>query len=227
LCNLFIFGAKYDKMKRFFFLFLCVFSLSTATAQDMATFFINIPDSYLPQLEDAWRKDLVDLYQSGKPAVLENTMSGISTLQKLTPDYLYLQTTERSTMEIRFLPLINNTHIACVITTVYAPVADSRVEFFSTEWQPLPASEIWTPANVDWFIKESIDRNAEDFQEAMSYIDMELIHYRLDPEKLILEAELTTPDYLSREEREKVKPFLKDTCNVYHWRTGRFENIQN
>ena len=210
-------------MKHFFILFLCVFSISTTTAQDMADFFIRMPDSYLPQLEDAWRKDLVDLYQSGKPAVLENTMTGSSTLQKLTSDYLFLQTTERSTMEIRFLPLINNTFIACVITTVYAPVADSRVEFYSTEWQPLPAVGLWTPVNTEWFIKEHINRNDDSFQEAMSYLDIELIHYHLDTDSLTLEAVCATPDYLAFEEREKVKPFLKDTSKVYHWRAGRFE----
>jgi len=75
-------------MKRYFFILLCVCSLSNAIAQDMATFFINMPDHYLPQLEDAWRKDLVDLFQSGKQAVLDNTMNGRSTLKTLTRDYL-------------------------------------------------------------------------------------------------------------------------------------------
>ena len=189
----------------------------------MATFFIAMPDSYLPQLEDAWRKDLVDLYQSGKPAVLENTMSGQSSLQKLTSDYLFLQTTERSTMEIRFLPLINNTLIACVITTIFAPVADSRVAFYTTDWQPLPASGLWMPATTEWFIKEDTNRDDEDFQETMSYIDIELIHYHLNPNEFILEAKFTTPDYLSLEERKKVLSFLKDVSKVYHWRAGRFE----
>jgi len=210
-------------MKHFFFLFLCVISVTVASAQDMAAFFTAIPDQYLPQLEDAWRKDLVGLYQSGEPAVLENTMTGHSTLQKLTSDYLLLQVTERSTMEIRFLPLINNTFIACMITTVFAPVADSRVEFFTMEWQALPASEIWTPVNVDFFVKEDTDRNDENFQEALSYLDMDLIHYHLDPDQLIMEAKYTTPEYLSSEERAKVRSLLKDTPKVYRWKAGRFE----
>jgi hypothetical protein len=210
-------------MKRFFLFLVCVFSFFAASAQDMAAFFIDIPDRYLPQLEDDWRKDLVDLYKSGKPAVLENTMNGRSTLQNLTPDYLYLQSTERSALEIRFLPLINNTFIACVINTVFAPVADSRVAFFTMEWQPLPASEIWTPADTDSFIKETIDREDENYQEARSYLDMDLIHYHLNPDKLTLEAEYTTPAYLSSEESAKAKPFLKENPIIYTWRAGRFE----
>jgi len=188
----------------------------------MADFFIRMPDSFLPQLEDVRRKDLVDLYQSGKPAVLENTMGGSSTLQNLTTEYLFLQTTERSTMEIRFFPLINNTLIACVITTVYAPVADSRVEFYSTEWQSLPLSDLWTPVKAEWFIKEDTNRDDDDFQAVSSYLDMELIHYHLNPEELTLEVTFTTPDYLSSKERERVKPFLKDAPKKYTWRAGRF-----
>jgi len=210
-------------MKRFFVLLIGVFANFAVSAQDMATFFIHIPDHYLPHLEDAWRKDLVEIYKSGKPAVLENTMNGRSSLQKLTQDYLYLQSTERSTLEIRFLPLINNTFIACVITTVFAPVADSRVAFFTMEWQPLPASEIWMPVDTDCFIKEDIDRNDENYQKARSYLDMELIHYSLNPDQLTMEAVNITPDYLSSEERAKVKSFLKETPIVYTWRAGRFE----
>jgi hypothetical protein len=210
-------------MKRFFVILIGVFAVFAVSAQDMATFFIQMPDRYLPHLEDAWRKDLVDIYKSGKPAELENTMNGRSVLQKLTPNYLYLQSTERSALEIRFLPLINNTFIACVITTVFAPVADSRIAFFTMEWQPLPASEIWTPPDTDCFIKPDIDRNDENFLAARSYLDIDLIHYRLNPEQLTLEAAYTTPGYLSSDERTKVKPFLKETPTVYTWRAGRFE----
>ena len=210
-------------MKRFGYILLFVCAITAVAAQDMATFFIDIPDQYLPQLEDAWRKDLVGLYQSGKPAVLENMMEGNSTLQKLTPDYLLLQITERSTMEIRLLPLINHTFIACVITTVFAPVADSRVAFYTLEWQPLPASEVFKQADTNSFIKEEIDRQNEDYQQARSYLDMDLIHYHLNPDQLTLEAEYTTPQYLSLEERTKVQPFLKESPKVYYWRAGRFE----
>jgi len=211
-------------MRRFLYFFICLTSIYTVYSQDIATFFIAMPNQYLPQAEEAWRKDLVSLYQSGKPAELDNAMDGRSTMQKMTSDYLLLQITDRSSLEIKLLPLINQTFVACVITTVFAPVPDSRVEFFTLDWQPLPASELWKQADTDSFIKEDIDRDAKNFREAMSYVDMELIHYRLDPDQLILKAEYTTPAYLSRAEREQLKPFLKDAPKVYYWKAGRFEN---
>ncbi|MDR0844951.1 MAG: DUF3256 family protein [Tannerella sp.] len=214
-------------MRYLFFLLLYIWTLPVLKAQDMAAFFISMPNENILQLEEAWRKDLVDLYRSGKPATLDNTMQGRSTLLKLTPDYLLLQSTERSTVEIKFLPLINNTFIACVITTVSAPVADSRVEFFTTDWKPLDASGIWSPATADRFVKENADKQDADFRDAVSSLDITLIHYRLNVDDATLTAEYTTPAYLSLEDREMVKPFLKESPIVYQWKTGRFENENN
>lgn len=202
--------------------FFLLLSFAVVNAQNVASFFIQMPDNYLPQLEEAWRKDLVDLYQSGKTAALDNTMGGRSTIEKMTSDYLLLQSTERSTLEIKLLPLINETYLACVVTTIKAPVADSRVEFFTLEWKPLTASDLYTPVEPEWFVKDGTDRNSEKFQEALSYLDMHLIHYRLSADEQSLTAQYTTPDYLHQDNRAKVLPFLKEQPKVYRWKSGRF-----
>ena len=144
-------------------LLICVFALGM-NAQDMTSVFTAMPDQYIPLLEHAWRKDLVDLYTSGKESRLKNTMNGFSTLQKLTNDYLLLQTTERSTVEMKLLPLVNNTYVVCMISTVNGPVPDSRIEFFTTNWEPLATSDLFTQPTSDWYIKQGIDKKAEAYQ---------------------------------------------------------------
>lgn len=210
-------------MKRYIILFLsCLFCMSVY-AQDMAALFSGMPDSYLPQLETAWRKDLVDLYNSGKEARLQNMIAGHSELKKLTPDYLLLQTTERSTLEMKLFPLVNNTPIICVVTTVYGPVADSRVDFYSPEWEPLDAEELFTPASQEEFLRADADRQSAAWLDALSLLDMELIHYQLNPESLTLSATYTTPSYLSEEARTKVAPFLREEPKVYTWNKYRLK----
>ncbi|MDR0844416.1 MAG: DUF3256 family protein [Tannerella sp.] len=211
-------------MKQYLFFMIGIFMVLNAKAQDVTGFFIRMPNEYMVYLDDAWRKDLVSLYQSGKTATLENTMSGHSTLLKLTSDYLLLQSTDRSTMEIKLLPLVNNTYIACVVTTVNAPAPDSRVQFFSMDWTLLPAGEIWMPATRGGFIKKDADRGSESFLTAASLMDMDLIHYRLSADEPVLTAEYATLQYLNDDDRKKVQPFLNDTPKVYRWKSGRFEN---
>lgn len=189
----------------------------------MATLFAAMPDQKVPQLEHAWRKDLIDLYKSGKEAKLKNRMNGYSLLQKLTSDYLLLQPTERSTIEMKLLPLVNNTHVICVVTTVKGPVADSRVEFFTTEWQPLAAEDLFTPLTADRFLNPEADKEDPDFQYALSRLDMELIQYDLSPDQLTLTATYTTPLYLSREDREKVMPFVLSSPVVLNWEKFHFK----
>ncbi|MDR0700134.1 MAG: DUF3256 family protein [Tannerella sp.] len=189
----------------------------------MENFFIAMPEGIIVQLEEAWRKDLVELYKSGKTATLENTMQGKSTLLKLTDNYLLLQSTGRSTVEMKLLPLINNTYIICMITTVYAPVADSRVVFYTTDWKILPAEELYTPVTADWFLKDDAGHFFGESFDMKPISDIFLVKYSIDAESNTLTAEYTTPLYLDEESRKKALPFLKDTPKVYEWRLSRFE----
>lgn len=211
-------------MKRY--IILCVLSflivLPCVKAENIATLFSNMPDEYIPYLESAWRKDLIDLYNSGKTASLKNNMEGTSALLKLTDNYLFLQATERSTVEMKLLPLINNTHIICMVTTVYAPVGDSRVAFFTTDWKPLDANELLTPIHPEWFLKEDVDKSTDTYKESVARLDIELIQYKLSPDSLTLTATYTTPLYLHKEEREKLKPYLKETPRLFTWESSRF-----
>ena len=198
----------------------CVFQLK---AQNMAEVFVSMPDEYVPQLEDAWRKDLVDLYNSGENAQLKNNMNGTSRLVKLTKDYLLLESTERTTLELKLLPLVNNTFVICKIITVKAPVADSRIAFFSPDWKPLNASDLLEPVTARWFIREDADKESIAFQEATSRLDMDLFEYKLSPDDYTLTQIYTTPQYTDKETQKKLRPFLKDSPKVYTWTKSYFK----
>lgn len=210
-------------MKRILLLILVCVCAFTIKAQDIDAIFVTMPNNYIPQLENEWRKDLVELYKSGQEAKLKNTMNGTSSIKKLTDNYLLLQVTERSTVEMKLLPLVNNTNVVCMITTVYGPVPDSRIQFFTTTWEPLEASDMFTPVSADWFLKEDVDKNSIAFIESTSRLDMDLRKYSLNPDDLTLTVEYTTPQYLSKEDRKKVEPYLKDTPKVYTWEKFHFK----
>ena len=210
-------------MKKIIISILLVFSVILAKAQKMEEAFVKMPDNIIIQLEEAWRKDLVDLFKSGKSATLENTMQGQSTLQKLTDDYLLLQSTENSIVEMKLLPLINNTNIICLIETVFSPVADSRISFYSTEWQLINANELFIPVTEGWFLKDDVDRLSPAFEDAVAKLDIYLVKYSLCSESMNLIAEYMTPQYLNKEYREKVLPFLKTGVKTYEWKSGRYE----
>ncbi len=212
-----------ERMKRIVLLCLLLVSVLPLKAQDMAAVFIAMPDEYVPQLEDAWRKDLVDLYRSNEKARLKNNMNGYSTLEKLTDNYLLLQSTERTTIEMKLLPLVNNTFVICQVVTVKGPVADSRVSFFSPDWKLLDATDMLTPVAADWFIREDADKSSVTYIESTSRLDMDLFRFQLSPDDYTLTQTYTTPEYLDKETQKKLKPFLKDAPKVFTWKKSSFE----
>ena len=81
---------------------LCGLSLY---AQDMKTLFIAMPDSVAPLLTKVNREDCVDFLASNMKAEVKNRFGKVSELKRLTDDYLFLQTTGSSSMEMKLLPL--------------------------------------------------------------------------------------------------------------------------
>ena len=210
-------------MKRILFALLFCIGLSGLQAQQMDAVLIAMPDQHIPQLENAWRKDLIDLYQSDKPARLQNIMGGYSTLEKLTENYLKLQVSDRSTIEMKLLPLVNNTNVICVISTVNGPVPDSNIRFYTTEWQPLETADFFTPSDMTVFFRPGADRESFAFQDASMPLDMDLRRYSLSADSLILKEEFTTPLYLGKADQQKIQPYLKESPNVYNWEKFHFK----
>jgi hypothetical protein len=133
----------------------------TVNAQDVGALFTAMPDELLPQLASATRKNLVEQFKGSKEATAQNTMNGDVKLEALTDNFLQLQVSEVSQIQIKLLPLINNSYIICMVNTVKGPAADSRIDFYTTDWKPLDASSLFTPVKGDAFIKPA---NGDNFK---------------------------------------------------------------
>lgn len=205
------------------YLFFAVCGSVSVNAQNMASIFISMPDKNVPQLEDAWRKDLVDLYNSKEEARLKNNMDGYSKLIKLTDDYLLLESTERTTVEMKLLPLVNNTFVICKVVTINGPVPDSRVTFYSPEWVQLDGSDLLTPVDAGWFISENADTASINYQESISRLDMDMFQFKLSPDNLTLTQIYTTPQYVDKETRQKLNGILKEEPKVFTWTKSYFK----
>ncbi len=208
-------------MKRFLFAIIALFMACTVNAQDVGALFTAMPDELLPQLASATRKNLVEQFKGSKEATAQNTMNGDVKLEALTDNFLQLQVSEVSQIQIKLLPLINNSYIICMVNTVKGPTADSRIDFYTTDWKPIEASSLFTPVKGDAFIKPA---NGDNFKrdEALTKIDIDLIEYSLKADDTTLTVTYRTPDYLSQEDRDAVMPFIKEPI-VMKWNKNRFE----
>ncbi len=196
--------------------------LSVNAQQEIAAYFASMPDELMPLLEINRRKDLIDLYNNNKEARIENSLKDITSIETLKDNYILLLS-DSSRTDIALLPMVNDSYIICMINTVCGPVCDSEIRFFTTEWKLLQKDIFLSPADSEWFIKKDADKTSNEFIYLSSLLDMDLMQYQIDPDKLELLQKYNTPLYLNKSDREKLQPFLKEEPKIYQWNKMRFQ----
>ena len=190
---------------------LCGLSLY---AQDMKTLFIAMPDSVAPLLTKVNREDCVDFLASNMKAEVKNRFGKVSELKRLTADYLFLQTTGSSSMEMKLLPLNDSVKVICVVNTVCGPACDSEVRFYNTDWQQLVKEDFIQLPSVGAF-----------YLPVDTLADMDLVKATLSEDKPIISFTYTTPDYLAKTEREKLVVYIRKEPVVYEWKGGKYNDV--
>lgn len=199
------------------YIFLALLASLPIAAQDLTSVFLNIPDSLL-----------IGLSAEGKDALIKNPAdtAKVSTLSvfggevarnAISEDYLSLQTSPAGTLQIKLLPLVNDSKIVCMVKTVCGKACDSQVEFYSTAWEPLTDVSLFPVPHADWFVKTDANRNTEDFYNAFVAVDMLPYKIDLSPDKAEALVTLDLENYLSEEDFKKIKPYLNETPKTLTW----------
>jgi len=207
-------------MKKIILLVIAFISV-TLYAQDIKTVYVNMPDSLSPLLTKVNREDFADFLESNMRAQVKNKFEGNSEMKTLTQDYLFVQTTPYSSLQMKLLPVGETEKIVCVVNTVDGPASDSSVSFYSTDWHELLVSDyLKVPDVEDFFIvSDTIDREQQEW--ARKKADMNLMKIELSPENTNLHFTYTTIDYMDKESAEELKPLLKSEPLVYEWTEER------
>ena len=188
-------------------MFLFGGALTMVSAQDMRTVFLNAPDGIFPLLSGNDRADLVDYIEAGMTAKVTNRLDGTTVLHELENDYLKLATTASSDVQLKLLPFQNDT-VICMIKTVKAEAADSRIRFYDKEWNLLDGDRMFRSPSIAEFFTSAVD-------ELVNKCDIDLVSLTLSATDNTLAAEYTMPAYMIEDDAKKVKPMLRKL--VYRW----------
>lgn len=204
-----------------FFSVTGLFSSTSLQAQEAKTLFINMPDSLSLLLTKVNREDCIDFLESKMKAQVENRFGKKSEMTELGKDYIHMQMSPQTTWQMKVLALNDTTNVICTVSTACAPACDSSIRFYTTDWKALDESQFVTlPAMTD-FLNTPDSTLIYNFDEARRSADMLLMKMDFGKENTELTVTLTTPDYMSKETAEKLKPFLRRPI-VYRWENGAF-----
>ena len=196
-------------MKKLFLILSFVCAALCVSAQNMRAVFLDAPEWVFPLLTKNCRADLVDFIDAGMKAKVMNDFDGTSVLESIDDDYLLLATTASSTMQLKLLPIQNDT-IICMVKSVKAEAVDSRIFFYDLNWTLLDGSGMFIQPEIEDFFKPDVAT-----EKIADICDMYLVSLMLDKDDNSLVAEYTMPAYMSAEDAEKVTPVLRKL--VYNW----------
>lgn len=203
------------------FLMISAFSLTPLRAQEAKTLFVNMPDSLSPLLTKVNREDCIDFLESNMKAQVENRFGKKSEMTDLGKDYIRMQMSAQTTWQMKVLALNDSTNVVCTISTACAPACDSSIRFYTSDWKQLPTSTFISLPEMNDFLNAPDSTMIYDFNEASRSADILLMKADFNKENTELTVTLTTPDYMSKETAEKLKPFLRRPI-VYQWKNGAF-----
>lgn len=203
-------------MKKIFF-FLFLFVSASVFSQKIDDVFKTMPNNIFPGLSDGNRTML--LVDTGK-TVITYPLGNIEKLAH-SVDFLKIKTSDAGTTQIKLLPLINNTQIICLITTVCAKACDSNIRFYSTDWEELDANPLLPEISPETFFDES-KNNSENYKFALSLPDIYPISAEFENGSNTLTLKLDVEKYLSNQQLAEIKPFMKSDTVKLTWNNTSF-----
>ena len=157
---------------------MCV-SLPAQTQQaKMREVFAQAPDSIFALLSTNNKLDLIDFAEAGMTARVRNVLDEDVVLEVLTDDYMSLQSSADSWVEVKLLP---TSHLL-VNKTYSGPGLDSEVRLYDTQWTLL---QVVPRPEIERFMTEQ----DEDVRAEASVLP--LISARLSPDDCKINTEMS------------------------------------
>ena len=199
-------------------LLLVAFSQVSARTP-MRGWLATMPDSVMPLLTKNNMLDFIDFYDAKMEAVVTNRMSGKSRMHTLTDDFVQIGYTPSADVAMKLLPVNDTTDVLCMVTTMRSSADDSRIAFYDAQWQPLDVAGYFVEPCMEDF-RSTVQGDSA--QWAWSKMDIFFRTYGLCAESTGLKCVFTTPDYLSKEDREEVAPYVRQEPLTYRWDNGKY-----
>ena len=209
-------------MRRRLLIIVSIFCALSATAQNMKSVFVSMPDSIAPLLTQTNKEDCIDFLDSNMKAEVTNRLGGKTEMKVLTEDYVFMQMTPNSTLEMKLLPVNDSTKVVCMVKTVCASACNSEIKFYPSDWsKKLEDGDFLLKPSADAFFLPN-DTLPEEGVLIRKKADMHLMKASLSKDDASLSFIYTTPDYLNKEDREKLLPYLRKEPIVFRWQDGKF-----
>ena len=194
-------------------------SLSTIVeAQQVGDLFKAMPPELLPGVSEGNKTML--LVDSGKTTVPYPL--GEIVKEAYGNDYLRLQTSKIGTLQLKLLPVSEDSVVVCLIKTVCGNVCDSHISFYTTGWEKIEDSTLLPEVSAEIFF-DSSKKEMENYKYALSLHHIYPVSAGCNESNNDLTLTFNYKPLLTDDQIAEVAPFLKSDSVILKWDSGRFK----
>lgn len=206
-------------MKRIVTIMILALAVMTVRAEDLKTLFIGMPDSIMPALTRSDRMDFMDYMDSGMKAKVHNKLGGESVMTRFEDNMLTVVTSGAGRMDMVLFRMKSGSNLICIISTVTAKYDDSRLAFYTENWEPVATSGlIELPVFDDYLTKEALNSDSVVDFKKKSMLRLQAV----TPLDGALEFRYTSLDDLGLD-ADRYRSWIKQAPLRYEWNGKRFK----
>ena len=172
--------------------------------------FERINVAALDLLPQTARLDMLDYWDVDSVYRVKNALGGQSWLERVDPDWVRINVTPVSTLDVKLLPVKGAEVVMTIVTTGGEGQArDSSVAFYDAQTlAPLEVSRYFIPPALGSFF--SIPKgSATSMKEIREMFPFTTVEYVLTPGSDAIEARLTSGEFISVDDWNIAKLFLR------------------
>lgn len=209
-------------MKKLFYSLLLLLLPSLASAVTATESFISAPQELIPLIDPITRLEMIEYFNAGRESRSKNILGGSVGITVMNDEMMAFTENSATTHEIAVLPVGSDTVVA-FISTYALPAHDSKIEFYDTDWKPLPASRYFRqPSLRDWLTKEGRKDNYR-IENNFPFMISEII---VDPEDGVnLTVRSSLDVFGSKEDAATLRRYVKPELR-YRWENGAYKAIK-
>jgi len=198
---------------------ILVTAMTATSAADLRELFLGMPDSIMPTLTKSERMDFMDYIDSGMKAKVRNKLGGESVMTLFEDNMLTVQTSGSGRLDMVLYDKGKDNSLICIVRTVNTRYEDSRLQFFTQDWKPVPAYElIDMPKFDDYLTKEALRDDSVAFFKKKSMLRLQSV----TPVGSTLEFRYTSLEDLGGD-ADKYRSWFKTEPVRYIWNGKRFK----
>lgn len=202
-----------------------------AQSADMRSVFLESPDYVIPALGQTQKQELVRAFDEHKAATtsIKNVYGGECRVLDMTKSYIHIVLDQSTDLQIKLLPLVNNTSVICMVATSTIVPQQSVVLFYDTNWLQISSEDLLQYPELDYFLINRSGATNAQMKSALSERGSLNYLVKCNPNQPNITIKMTTfdVDYVQKV-HPGVKELLRPEGVSMEWNKSHFvvQNVQ-